>query len=213
MSKILLVIALEEEAKHSINSLRLRRKGDIYYGCYNNHEISLIIAGIGKTNTAISVTNAINKSSFDYAINIGAAGATDEYKQGDKVIIERAKYHDFNLELFGYKKGQVPGYPEYFVTNSKLVFKFSSIKDIKVSQVFTGDYFVEKIELDHNNYLVDMESTSFFQALFYTKIKTLSFKIVSDIINGNNYETYSNFEQAKIGLYIYDFLIEILEVI
>jgi adenosylhomocysteine nucleosidase len=216
MSKILIVTALENESLVLIRQLRLnqsKNNANLFYGLYNNCEISLLQVGIGKVNTALNLSRAITEKSYDVAINLGAAGGTSSFHQGDKVIISSAKYHDFDLRIFGYKKGQVPGYPEFFMTSRKDINEFEKkIPDLKEAMLYTGDCFVENIDIQEE-FVVDMEGTSFFQVLYNSNIKAYSFKIVSDIINGKNYDVYSSFEEKKIGHYIYDFFKDIFEVI
>ncbi|MDR2867334.1 MAG: 5'-methylthioadenosine/S-adenosylhomocysteine nucleosidase [Acholeplasmatales bacterium] len=215
MSKILIVAAVENETLVLTRKLRLTKSKNnplLYHGTYHQHEIDLIEVGIGKVNTALNLSRAITQKNYDYALNLGSAGGTKSFKQGDKIIVSQAKYHDFDLQIFGYKKGQVPGYPEYFMVPHKEINDFKAlIPTLKESLLYSGDRFVETSPNIDEEYVVDMEATAFFQVLYLSGIKAYAFKIVSDIINGSNYDTYSSFEEKKIGNYLYDFFLEIIE--
>jgi adenosylhomocysteine nucleosidase len=214
--KILVVIALDEESQIIINKLKLKKNSKnnrFYIGQYKDNIIYLVRTGIGKTSMAINLTRVLLEQDYDYIVNIGAAGATSNFLQCDKIIVSDAKYHDADLTTFGYKKGQIPGYPASYVTPRKTIEHFlSSIDELKQSSILTGDSFIES-SIVKGNYLVDMESASFFQTLYSYNLKGLSFKIVSDIIDGSNVETYQMFEERKVGLYVFNFFIQILEAI
>jgi adenosylhomocysteine nucleosidase len=38
----------------------------------------------------------------------------EPFEVGDVVVVKEVSYHDFNLTMFGYEKGQVPGLPSIF---------------------------------------------------------------------------------------------------
>src|SRR5690554_4860351 len=72
---------------------------------YNNHYI--VISGIGKTNASAATSYALTKYPIiDHILNIGFAGGTRPYHVGDVVAVNEACYHDVDLTMFGYEKGQ-----------------------------------------------------------------------------------------------------------
>ena len=88
---ILFVVAMYEEGNDILQD-----------SIYKN---DLIITGIGKTNAAMRITEFLSNHDVDYIVNIGFAGGNIAYEVNDIVIVEKATYHDFDLSLFGYKKG------------------------------------------------------------------------------------------------------------
>jgi len=189
---ILFVCAMQEEA-------HLILEKSIYHN-------DLTITGIGKTNAAMKLTEFISTHQVDQIINIGFAGGNVLYDIGDVVIIDQARYHDFDLSFFGYDVGEVPGYPAIFKTDPFLIEQMQSIlKDAKLGTLYTGDQFMTK-KLDHPS-VFDMEGASLYQVAWHYKIPIVSIKVISDIIGmDKHYKKYKKFEQeegAKLLLDIY----------
>ena len=216
MANILLAISNRDESRYILSNLGFKvdpQNPKLYHCRYKEHRLSLVETGIGKTNIGIEITKVIAKHSYEYVLNLGAAGATMGFTQGDHVIINMTKYHDFDLSMFGYRHGQVPGYPEYFVTPERILKSFvERIPNLKISKLLTGDQFVTKRMIE-DDFLVDMEGAAIFQTLYKVNVRIICFKIVSDIICGNNANIYSGFEEKYIGKYLYNLLLLILEII
>jgi len=181
---ILVVAAMKEEIKDIIQ-----------------HElptVKVILTGIGKVNAAQSLAEAITKYHVDAVYNLGFAGATAPYQVGDIVLIEEALYHDFDLSLFGYAKGQVPGCPATFLADKNLIGQVKNkFPDIKTGKLFTGDYFMT--ETKKESYLADMEGAALYQVAHKKQVPIVSIKIISDVIGmDNHYKEYKKFE-ASVG--------------
>ncbi|HBG32900.1 MAG TPA: 5'-methylthioadenosine/S-adenosylhomocysteine nucleosidase [Acholeplasmataceae bacterium] len=179
---ILVVAAMKEEIKEIIQN--------------ELPTVKVILSGIGKVNAAQSLAEAIAKYHVDAIYNLGFAGATYPYQVGDVVMIEEAAYHDFDLTLFGYAKGQVPGYPASFFSDDKLKelvrLKFPNIKSGKL---FTGDYFMTEVKKE--SYLADMEGTALYQVAHKKQLPIISIKIISDVIGmDDHYQEYKKFESS-----------------
>jgi adenosylhomocysteine nucleosidase len=183
---ILVVVAMQEEVKEIIN--------------YPNEFVKVIITGVGKVNATRALTEAILKYDVEKIYNLGFAGATKPYGVGDIVAIESATYHDFDLSIFGYEKGQVPHHPSQFKSDQKMLNQLESkIKDIKKGQLMTGDYFMT----NEPKYpcAVDMEGASLYQVAYYYKIPILSIKVISDLIGMTDHiENYKRFEENQGAL-------------
>ncbi len=183
---ILVVAAMQEEIEDIIN--------------YPYDFVKIILTGVGKVNAARALTEAISKYDVEMIYNLGFAGATEPYEVGDLVAIEKTKYHDFDLSVFGYEKGQVPHFPSMFISNEKmlkdLAFKFDGIKR---GNLLTGDYFMTKE--DNNAIVVDMEGAALYQVAYHYQIPILSIKVISDQIGMKNHiEQYKKFEQEQGAL-------------
>jgi len=177
----LVVCAMETEAKYIINNQK--------------DDVKVIVTGIGKVNAATKLTQFIEQNKVDVIYNIGFAGASHHFNVFDIVIINEAMYHDFDLSLFGYVKGQVPGFPKSFISNKKLLETTNGLfPNSKTSSLFTGDYFMtEKKDTD---FVCDMEGAALYQVASIYKIPILSIKVISDIIGENNhFDNYKKFEE------------------
>ena len=79
MKKILFVIAMEKEAKDIAKELGLEEKNTGNGKVFEKNNISLLISGIGKQQTAINLTKYIenNRENLpDIIINVGYVGST-----------------------------------------------------------------------------------------------------------------------------------------
>jgi adenosylhomocysteine nucleosidase len=157
----------------------------------------VLVTGVGKVNAAMKLTEYLSNHRVDRIVNIGFAGGNISYKVNDVVIINKAIYHDFDLTLFGYKKGQVPGFPEIFESDINM---FKAIKNkldyAKEGFLFTGDYFMTTPV--KKPAVFDMEGASFFQVAYHFNVPMISVKLISDVIGmKDHYENYKAFEQTK----------------
>lgn len=194
---ILFAVAMYEEANHILED-----------SIYKN---DLIITGIGKTNAAMKLTEYMANHKVNYIVNIGFAGGNIAYDVNDIVIIDQASYHDFDLSLFGYKKGQVPGYPEVFKSNPYLIEKVKSVfPNAKMGHLYTGDYFMtDKVE---EPAVFDMEGTSLYQVAWHFKVPIISVKLISDVIGmEDHYQSYKTFEQTQGAKILHDIYKKIKE--
>lgn len=177
---ILLVAAMEEEIR------------DIRKHEYSN--IDILLTGIGKVNAAMALTEYLMKHQVDGIINMGFSGATQPFEVGDLVLVRDVLYHDFDLSLFGYQKGQVPGFPERFHSDEKLLkFVLEKMPQMKAGQLLTGDYF--KTEHKEQSCLFDMEGAALYQVAHHFNVPCLSIKVVSDVMGmENHFQSYKKFE-------------------
>ena len=160
-----------------------------------NHDV--LVTGIGKVNASSKLTETLIKHDVKAIYNVGFAGASHHYQVGDIIIIKDASYHDFDLSLFGYEKGQVPHLPLNFLSDQNLFnVALSKFKEAKIGHLYTGDYFMsEAVDFP---YIVDMEGTALYHVAYMKNIPILSIKIVSDIVGmDQHYENYKAFEKDK----------------
>ena len=103
MRQVLFVIAMEKEAIDIKNKLGLEKVQD---NMYRKENISLLVTGIGKQQTAIRLTQYLEhtQNKPDVIINIGYAGSTNS-KIGEWVNVSKS----FNYEWM------IPGEQQYIV--------------------------------------------------------------------------------------------------
>lgn len=160
-----------------------------------NHDV--LVTGIGKVNAASKLTEALVNSDVSAIYNVGFAGASQQYQVGDIIVIESAQYHDFDLSVFGYEKGQVPLHPTVFTSDKRLLKEaLNRFPKAKKGHLYTGDYFMT--EAVNTPYIVDMEGTALYQVAYQKKVPIIAIKIISDIVGTkNHYENYKAFEKDK----------------
>lgn len=179
----LIVAAMKEEVSEI-----LKVKSETY---------DVLVTGVGKVNAAMKLTEYLSNHRVNRIINLGFAGGNMAYEVNDVVLINQSSYHDFDLTLFGYKKGQVPGYPEVFESNSNMLQMIKKNLDYaKEGYLYTGDYFMTTpVEQPA---VFDMEGASFYQVAHYFNVPIMSIKIISDVIGmKDHFKNYKAFEQTS----------------
>jgi len=181
---ILFVAAMKEEVK-------------LFYS-HKSDEVKVLLTGIGKVNAAMFLTDFLAKNHVDAIYNLGFAGATEPYEVGDLVLIKDVAYHEFDLSIFGYEKGQVPGFPAHFSSDEKLIkHVLTHYPLIKTGNLLTGDYFMTAKQ--ERPCILDMEGAALYQVAHQYKTPIVSIKVVSDVMGmTDHYQSYKKFE-AQIG--------------
>ena len=184
---ILVVAAMQEEVK--------------FFNQENLPKVKILLTGVGKVNASMILADYLAAHQVSAIYNLGFAGATQPFEVGDLVLINDAAYHDFDLSLFGYEKGQVPGYPKKFISNHQLVQNIKNIiPEIKTGHLLTGDYFMTQHQ--EEACILDMEGAALYQVAFKKEIPIVSVKVVSDVMGmDNHFESYKKFE-SNMGAHI-----------
>lgn len=187
--KIGIILALNKELELFTRQLCDFRKQTIagqtfYIGCWQQHELTIIVSGMGKVNAAISTTHLINRYTPDLIINIGISGGLDNSLQiGDFILGSDIVYHDVwcgrpNLI------GQVQDLPLFYHSDASSIAKLS---DLRSGLLCCGDQFITSVaELQKikNNFpqalAVDMESAAIAQTCYLHKMPLLCIRQISD---------------------------------
>lgn len=202
----LFVIAMLSEANAIIKEFKLIKETP--YKLYKKENILVALTGIGKVNSALVTSIVASEYKVSNIVNLGFVGAFGDYKVGQIVKVKDAVYHDFDLTVFGYEKGQVPNLPTVYHSNESIISKLSEYNE---TTLYTGDYFMmEKLE---GNYIADMEGVAIFQVAHLLNIPMISVKVVSDIIGSDEHiKDYINFEEvgSSIVFEAYEKIMEVL---
>jgi len=180
----LIVAAMQSEIKDVVEHIKPDTK--------------VLVTGVGKVNAAMKLAEILKTEHIETIYNFGFAGASGAYEVGDVVLIDQTNYHDFNLTMFGYAEGQVPGYPAVFKSNLALVNQIKNLyPKVKNGYLLTGDTFMTDIR--PGNYVYDMEGAALYQVAHNYRIPIVSIKVISDVIGMENHiESYTSFEE-KVG--------------
>ena len=225
--KIAIISAMEEEIKSikSFFNAKFIEKifdCDFYHAEYTKNkqlEIIIVKTNIGKTNSAIGSTILKLKYNPDLVINAGIAGKICKcLNVGDIVIGDKFSYNDANSTALGFNFGQIPGMPEYYESNNKLICNIKNKYNFKILNglILSGDSFkASKDDIEFirkkfpNAYAVDMESTSIAQCchIFNTKFEVV--RCISDSADDNaqfDYEKFMHTACKNLSLVIRDFI-------
>lgn len=184
MRQVLLVIAMEKEAIDIKKKLGLEKVQD---NMYRKENISLLVTGIGKQQTAIRLTQYLEhtQNKPDVIINIGYAGSTNS-KIGEWVNVSKS----FNYEWM------IPGEQQYIVEG----FDDDRIKTIQNEEIsklpcYSAESFVTSTKIKEN-VLFDMELHSIYLACCMYGIDLIALKKVSDNLNLDDY--YKNIDMKEV---------------
>jgi adenosylhomocysteine nucleosidase len=159
------------------------------------HSVMIITTGVGKVNAAFGLTSVLSSYEVDYIINVGLVGGFKPLNPGDMVFVKEALYHDFDLSIFGYDKGQVPHMPTAYLPNLKIQNNIQSKLQLPEVRLYTGDTFLTQVI--EPNTICDMEGAAYFQVAHLLNVPMVSVKIISDIVGEpSQLEDYSTFEAA-----------------
>ena len=161
MSKIGIIVAMEEELEAVLNIMNNIEQKEIYgisvqIGKIEQKEVAVVKSGVGKVNAARVTQILIDKLNVKSIINLGSAGALSPLLNiGDIVIGEKLIQHDFDITAFDHDKGYITGVGDYIYSDIKLIEKFENAannlkeKDYKIKKgiIATGDIFCTDIEM------------------------------------------------------------------
>lgn len=196
MKKVLFVIAMEKEAKDIAKKLELNEIKNDKHNNYNSKiyrkdNISLLITGIGKQQTAINLTQYLenNKEIIpDTIINIGYVGSTNT-KIGAWVSVDKIYNYEWNIP--GEQRYSIDGFKD----NNGII-KVIKNKQVKVLPCYSAESFVTSTDIK-DDVIFDMELHSIYLVCQMYNIKELiSLKKVSDNLSLEDY--YNNIDMKKV---------------
>ncbi len=159
--------------------------------------------------TASALTYALTLyPKTDLIINVGIVGGF-MVKRYQTYLVDEASYHDVDVSIFNYEKGQIPHFPTWYQSDPTTMKKLSSLPSVKL---YTGDIFSTK-SIDNTPYIVDMEGTAFYQIAHRFKYPIIALKIVSDLVETSaQINDYADAEK-DLAEDLYEELNQILEAI
>ena len=221
--------AMQSEVEALFEQMTSKEKIEInnlvfYKGKLFDKDVVIVKCGIGKVNAALCTQLLILNFKVSKVINTGIAGAVGAgLKIYDFVVSDEAVYHDFDVQFFGYKLGQVPGMPEKFEADKALADAAVSAfgkTDLAGSHKITrgliasGDQFIaggEKKTFIVDNFhpqCVEMEGCAIAQACYANKVPFVIIRCMSDAADDSVKETYSEETAAKLSS---NFLLEVIK--
>lgn len=213
---IAIIGAMESEVtfyKKNLNNISIKNilNQEFYLGEIGNNKVVVTKCGIGKVSSSIVTSLVIKEFNPKLIINTGIAGGTLPLNTGDIFIANKYVYGDFDLKVFGYHKGQVPGCEQYFNASTehsssfKTYLKNSNIK-FNEGLIITQDSFITSLsqinDFDYVGVATDMEGASMAHVCMFHNIPFFSVRIISDVIGSdsqvNNYDKFE-IEAAKLS--------------
>jgi len=137
---------------------------EFFTGKIEGKDVTILRCGIGKVNAAVGCASLIHRFKPACVINTGSAGGINpELKVGDAIISSGLVYHDVDVTAFNYAIGQLPGQPQIFPVDEKLVkLAEDAVDELKSEKILpasfnhrrgiigSGDVFMHKPESIEN---------------------------------------------------------------
>lgn len=185
MKKILFVIAMQKEATKIAEELKLNK---ITENQYSRDNITLIITGVGKQQTAMGLVSYLenNKENKpDIIINMGYVGSTNS-KIGQWVNVNKSYNYEWNIP--GEERYTIIGYDRE---------KISTLDNanIKILPCYSAECFVTSTDIKED-VVFDMELHSIYMICCKYDIELISLKKVSDNLSLENY--YENIKMEEV---------------
>ena len=181
-------------------------------GLLNQKEVVIVRSGVGKVNAAMCVQTLINKFNVTKIINTGIAGAAGKgLGVFDFVVSTEAAYHDVDVQIFGYKIGQIPEQNQFFVADEKMAdlfvktfesTDFSKKHKIVKGRIASGDQFIadkatkDKIIANFAPECVEMEGAAIAHAATVNKVPFVIIRCLSDCADDSATSTYQFNEEV-----------------
>lgn len=212
--KIGIIGAMEIEVRLLREALQDRKEQTLHgftfhEGRIGNHEVIVLLSGIGKVSAAVATTLLIKEYTPDFIINTGTAGGLGESKVFDIVLATEVRHHDVDVTAFGYEIGQQAKMPPAFLADENLLRKAEEhcqkyTKQLKKGVVVSGDSFISDedrrkwIEQQFPKALaVEMEASAIAQTCYIMGVPFLMLRAISDNAGEGNTISYETFvEQA-----------------
>ncbi len=213
--KIGIIGAMEQEVatlkeNMEVNEKKQRAGMEFFEGSLEGVPVVVVKCGIGKVNAALCVQILSDCFEVTHVINTGIAGSLNaKLDIGDILVSEKAIQHDMDVTIFGYQKGQVPGFEsrEFYADAAMAQAAQGACKlvnpDIHVVKgcVVSGDQFISDdqvkrhlIEEFHGD-CAEMEGASIAQAAFLNQLPFVIIRAISDKADGSAQMDYPTFEK------------------
>lgn len=216
--KIAIVAAMSEELKYFVDKIENVNTKNInnytfYKGRLFNHDLVLVVSGIGKVFAGVLLTTLFDHFNVDLVINVGSAGGiVGKTNLGNVVIGDRLFYGDVDLTSTNkYAYGQLPRLPRYFEGKQVEInerFPFT----VQKADILTSDSFINELEKvqpllekyfsAYNIVACEMETAAFAQVCYFFNKDFIAIRGISDIIGRSDDSlafTDENLEYASLN--------------
>ena len=178
-------------------------------GTLGSKDVVIVKCGMGKVNAGICANTLINDFGCTKVINTGVAGSLDEQIDiGDIVVSVDAVQHDFDVEVLGFARGEIP-YTEKYAFPADENLRAAAVAAVKKSapdihvfegRVCSGDQFIstkeqkDKITADFAGMCCEMEGGAIAQACYLNHTPFVVIRAISDKPNETEIVDYKVFE-------------------
>ena len=212
MTKLGIIGAMDIEIqtlKEKIENLTVTEKtGTQYYeGTLQGLPVVLVKCGIGKVNAAIGAQILCDCFGVTHIVNTGIAGSLCAQQDiGDMVISSDVWHHDFDCVAFGYPMCMIPGMPQSFSADEKLIALAKNAAEqtgstVRIGRIASGDQFVadpglkDQIIGRTQALCTEMEGAAIAHASYLNGIPFIIIRAISDKADDSAEMDYPTFER------------------
>ncbi len=197
---------MEDAAKETVSGV------EFVSGSLFGHRAVVAKCGVGKVNAALCTEAMIIKYRPDLIINTGIAGSlSKDLSVLDVVVAKSTVQHDFDIPVFGYPKGQVPGIDVIKIpTDGAISLAIEGIVkglgvNCRYGTVASGDQFISSTEKKKeiaeifSALACEMEGASIGQVCYLNKLPFTIIRAISDSSDGGGMD-YDEFAEKAARL-------------
>ena len=211
MTKLGIIGAMDVEIqtlKEAMQNLTVTEKaGTQYYeGTLQGLPVVLVKCGIGKVNAAIGAQILCDCFGVTAIVNTGIAGSLCAQQDiGDMVVSSDVWHHDFDCVAFGYPMCMIPGMPQSFAADEKLIALAKQAAEqtgsnVRIGRIASGDQFVadpalkDQIVQRTQALCTEMEGAAIGQTAYRNGIPFVILRCISDKADNSAEMDYPSFE-------------------
>ena len=180
------------------NIKKTEKHGHIFYeGTLNNHQVVLLLSGVGKVAASMATTILLAHYKIDYVINIGTAGGMEKQQNTlDVVISKRVIQYDFDTSSADGEDGKGLKFNscENLAKKVQNAFKKGNIQaKMYIGDIASGDRFISEtsdIEYIKKSFptviACEMEAGAIAQVCSKFNVEFIVVRSLSDIVYHDN---------------------------
>ncbi len=212
MIKLGIIGAMDVEIqtlKEKMQNLTVTQKAgtEFYEGILENTPTVLVQCGIGKVNAAICTQILCDCFAVSHIVNTGIAGSLNvKLDIGDMVISSDVWHHDFDCFHFGYPMCKIPGMPQSFAADEKLIAMAQQAAEqtgsnVYIGRIASGDQFVadpalkDRIIQRTQALCTEMEGAAIAQTAYRNGVPFVILRCISDKADNSAEMDYPSFEK------------------
>jgi len=181
------------------------RRYAFYEGQIGNHQVVVLLSGIGKVSASIGTALLIDHFAPELVINTGTAGGLGDTSVHDLILATEVRHHDVDVTAFGYEIGQQAQMPPAFKADAQWNEKLKNVASthqyiLHYGQVVSGDSFIsdpkrfEEISLNFPQAkAVEMEAAAIAQTCYMLNTPFVMLRAISDKAGEGNAISYNEF--------------------
>lgn len=213
--KIGIIGAMEEEVSPLKEALEEKQVSKIAamefcQGKFKGIPVVVVQCGMGKVNAGICAHTLINIFGCSQIINTGVAGSLNNILDiGDIVVSVDAVQHDFDVEVIGFKKGEIPFTGLYaFPADEELrrraveaVRNSSATSKVLEGRICSGDQFIatkeqkDTILSNFGGMCCEMEGAAIAQVCHLNETPFVIMRAISDKSDGSQSMEFETFKK------------------